>query len=106
MVNKKTVIRMTTDGIKLNPFITIEGEPRFYKYIGKMFANWDHIKSIDCRKVNVAKNIMDAWFKYAEENSIPEFQLNMQILLNGPKAVEYLADNYIEIEAGGIEWEE
>ena len=57
----------------------------------------------DCRKINVARNIYDGFFKYYRE-TIPhkhESDLRMSvsmILLNyGPKVDNSLADNEVEV---------
>lgn len=105
MNNPKMMIRMTDEQIKENPFITAEGRTPFYSFIGEKFAgSYDDVKSIDCRKVNVARNIQNSWFEYAKENGITVEDLNMMLLFSGPKALDEIPDNLVELEENAIEY--
>lgn len=66
----------------------------------------------DCRKINVAQNIMDkmrdsaiqTFADRANERDIV-YEFNMMWCLSGPKAVDYLNDNEVEVEEGFINYE-
>lgn len=104
MKNEKMIVTMTPEEIKENPFIDADGSPRFYRFIAEGFGGFDKMRSIDCCKVNVAKNIEGAWFEYAKENGIEPYQLSMMLLMSGPKALEEIPENCVELEAEALEW--
>jgi hypothetical protein len=71
----------------------------FYSNLAKRFNLADNYK-MDCREINVAKNIQDAWFEWYR-NEYPgqadiDAQVCMLLCLSGPKVNEELADNEIE----------
>ena len=105
MKNYYVKIIVSDEAIKENPFITKDGEALFYRYVCDLFGvSYDNIKSIDCCKVNVASNIQDAWYNYANENNMDSVGLTMMLAISGPKALKELDDNTIELEEGAIEY--
>lgn len=90
---------LSNEQITSHPFITKDGQAGFYKFIRSLFdTELYEVDEIDCRHINVAKNIQESWFKYGEENSIDASALAMQICMCGPKALEELPDNTVEIQ--------
>lgn len=105
MKNDYMIIRLTDEEVKSNPFMTKEGKAPFYRLVcEKIGLDFDNIKSLDCTKINVARNIQDAWYDYAKENDITTFDLTMCLAMSGPKAPEELEENTVELEDGVIEW--
>lgn len=51
----------------------------------------------DCRNIEVAKNIQDAWFEYYSELGCESCEVAMLLLMSGPKVNEELQDNEIEV---------
>ena len=54
----------------------------------------------DCSKVNVAKNIQENVFEYYKDSGMNEESVCMLWLCYGPKAVDYLADDEVELKEG------
>ena len=106
MQNKYTLFRMTDEEIKAYPFLTADGKAGFYRFVGERIAPYDSITSIDCTKVNVATNIQEEWFDYAKHHGIASADLSMALLMSGPKALETLQKNYVELEEGAITYGE
>ena len=104
MKNNHMVMVMSNKEIVSNPFVDKEGKSLFYRFVAEKFAPYDDIKSIDCRKINVAKDIQAAWYNYASDNGISASDLSMTILFSGPKALPELPDSTVELEDGAIEW--
>lgn len=105
MKNEYVTLNMMESEIEENPFVTTDGKAAFYKFICKAIGlDYENIKSIDCRKVNVAFNIQECWYRYAKENNIPTTDLSMLLLMSGPKAMENIKDNTVELEDGAIEY--
>ena len=104
MKNAYTIIALTPEQITQNPFVDTDGKARFYRMIADIFGyDWNSDNfGMDCRKINVATNIQDSWYKYAEVNGINEEALTTCILMSGPKAIDTLGDNIVEIEGGAI----
>lgn len=105
MKNEYMIITLTPDEITEFPFVNVEtacGD--FYHLIGEKFAPYEKITTIDCTKVNVAKNIQESWYEYARKNGIKTSDLTMLLLFSGPKAPETIKGNCVELEAGAIEW--
>lgn len=97
------LLAMEPHEIKQYPFLTKDGHAGFYNYIRKRLETPnEEVDVIDCTQINVAKNITDAWFEYADENNIPRNDLSMMILFNGPKTCEQLVSNIIELQEGAI----
>lgn len=106
MKNYYQLFKMSEKEIEENPFMTAAGAAGFYRFIVEKVLKipYEKVQSIDCRKINTATNIQESWFKYARENEIPKENLAMAILMSGPKSPEYLEENYVELEAGAIEY--
>lgn len=88
------------------PFITKDGKAAFYRFITEKALGipYDSIKSLDCRRINVATNIQESWFEYAKANNIMQEELCMILAVNGPKAFEDLPINCVELESECVEW--
>lgn len=104
MKNNYMTIEMTNEEIKANPFFNVDSTQDFYHFIGEKFAPYDEIKSIDCTKINVAKNIEESWYEYGEEKGIPYWEVGMLLVMSGPKALDHLMPNIVELEDGAIEY--
>lgn len=92
---------LTNEQIKNNPFVDVNKHPAFYKLIKKLYKTETHeVSQIDCTKINVAKNIQKEWFDYAEKHNIDKTDLAMGICFSGPKALDTLPDNTVEILDG------
>lgn len=108
MKNKEMIITMTPEEIKENPFISKDGKLLFYRFVAKEFCGFDNLKNLNCCKINVAKNIQDAWFDYVKENwEDPEKAstgLAIELAISGPKALGHIPDNCVELEAEALEW--
>jgi len=108
VIPEKRIFVMTDDEIRENPFITEDRREGFYRFLAGQFGSYDDVKSIDCRKVCVADNVMKSWYD-AADNFIPPIDqgsLSMQICINGPKIDKELKDNEVLLEEGWIEWNE
>ena len=54
---------------------------------------------IQCTHVNIAKNIQNAWYDYVREQGLmSEYEFTNVLLWKGPKAVDYLDDNTVELK--------
>ncbi len=92
---------MTDDEIKTCPFITKEKRAGFYNFLREKFATPTHVvDTIDCRKLLVSDNIQAAWYDYIRKHNIPEADVTMLLLMNGPKTESTLPDNTVEIQEG------
>lgn len=57
----------------------------------------------DCREINVANNIQEAWFKYYEEKyNVTKTDVAMLLLMSGAKVDTDLKDNEVEVFDGFI----
>ena len=57
----------------------------------------------DCREINVASNIQDAWFEYYKETYKAEtWEVAMLLACSGAKVDKELSDNEVEIFDGFI----
>lgn len=105
MKNDYMIIGLTYEEVKSNPFMTKEGKAPFYRLVcEKIGLDYDDIKCLDCTKINIARNIQDAWYDYANESDINNRDLTMCLLMSGPKTSAELKDNCVELEEGVIEW--
>lgn len=100
-------IILTDEQITKNPFITENQESAFYNLIRQLCAKENKtIKSIDCTKINIARNIQNAWYDYAKAHNIDTTSLSMSLLFAGPKALERIPDNTVEILDDCITYED
>lgn len=82
-----------------HPFVK-NGHPDFYKALfyavtGKTYD--PDCKSLDCTKINVAKNIQEFWFDDVRAHGLPESALAIQLCFNGPKVDFELQNDQVEI---------
>lgn len=105
MQNEYQTIIITDDEMKQHPYIDENRKCNFYRFVAERFGGFDNLKSIDCTKINVAKNIQTSWYEAIRSNPIMnESDLTMHLLLSGPKVNESLPDNTIELEEGAISY--
>lgn len=104
MKNNYMTITMTDEEVKANPFVNVSSNQDFYHFIAEKFAPYDEIKSIRCTKINVAKNIQEYWFDYGKLHGIASWEMVMILAMSGPKALDYLGANVVELEDGAIEY--
>lgn len=106
-------ILLTPEEIAENPFASKDGRAMFYHFIEKTLKNVNKtvaedetpIENMDCKYINVAKNIQAAWYDYAKEHNIDQTALSMQICFCGPKALDEIPDNQIQILENYITYE-
>lgn len=105
----ETIFRtvMNQEEVKAHPLCFASGDPEsqrsdsFYGWLLKatgLSAN----EQFDCRYIDVATDIEDAWFEYAERFGIRPYEMAMQCALMGPKRDSSLAAGTVVIYAGGI----
>lgn len=102
MRTKKIICELTPDEIANHPFLTIDGNLDFYSFIAKHLTGKSDDWKVDCRKICVAKNILDSWYDYATANGFGEHYLTTNLAVYGPKALDSVPDNCVEIEEYGI----
>lgn len=96
-----TIYELTPEEIKEHPYVK-DRQPEFYKFIARTIVGESDDWNIDCRKINVAKNIQKSWYDDAKAHGIPEYDLTMDLAMRGPKALDTLPDNCVEILENGI----
>lgn len=104
-MNTETIlINWTEDEIRNNPFVNEEHAPAFYMMLGSKLCNsWDNVVGIDCRKIEVAKNIIDQWYETIPNLlGVTEADLSMCLLMSGPKQNDQLPANTVLLEKGAI----
>lgn len=99
---KKIICELTPDEIANHPFLTKDGKLAFYSFIAKHLTGKSDDWKVDCRKINVAKNILNSWYDYATANGFSEHYLITNLAVYGPKALDSVPDNCVEIEEYGI----
>ena len=95
--------------------ITVENKPYdlvdFYNTVAREMGYTDTSDlHYDCRKVNIAKNIQDGFYKYYEASANPDaneffdvlVDITMLLACSGPKVDEALKANEVEIFDGFI----
>lgn len=106
---KKTAVKtivMTEQEILDNLYINLEtGTVDFYRYLfhsvtGKQFDT--DCKSIDCRKITVSCDFIDAWRRSWQSAGGSLEELNLKILLYGPKSSSDLPNRTVCVEDGAI----
>lgn len=96
--NGVLTLELTEEEINAYPFIDDKGAPAFYNYIRQIcFSDPNPDLRIDCRHINVAKNIQDRWFAKNRAQGKEDPELTMLLCIAGPKAEERLPDNCVEI---------
>lgn len=96
--NGVLTLELTEEEINNHPFVDDEGAPAFYNYIKQLcFADPDPDLCIDCRDINVAKNIQEHWFARNRTQGKEDTEFAMLLCFAGPKAEERLPDNCVEI---------
>ena len=84
----------------------------FYAYVGECLGYRDsEVENYDCRKIWVAKNILDAIIEayqnkvpveYARNPELVDQEIMMTLAMAGPKTDYGLEDNYVRIEPGFV----
>lgn len=96
------IITLTPEQIKEYPFLRKKGNTEIPTLFYDFIAKHEHIPdnaTIRCTHVNVAENIQSAWYDYVREQELmSEYDFTMVLLMNGPKAVDYLDDNTVELQ--------
>lgn len=96
-----TIYELTPEEIKEHPYVK-DRQPEFYIFLARTIVGDSDAWNIDCRKINVAKNIQKSWYEDAKVNGISEYDLTMDLAMRGPKALDTLPDNCVEILENGI----
>lgn len=80
------------------------GLGEFYKNVATLLGHTETETTMyDCREINVANNIQEAWFEYYRtEHNAEDYEIAMILLCNGAKVDENLADNEVEVFDGFI----
>lgn len=111
-------ILLSDEEIKEYPFVNAERNASFYSYIMKLIENANELLSgkpvsdkptfpgkMDCTKINTAKNIQASWYEYAKEHGINQTSLTMTIAMAGPKSLEEIPCNQIQILSECLKYE-
>lgn len=81
------------------------GLGEFYKNVATELGHTETETTMyDCREINVANNIQEAWFEYYLETNpnATKSDVAMLLLMSGAKVDENLADNEVEVFEGFI----
>lgn len=101
------IIKLNDAQVTENPFITHDGKSAFYNLIEQLCAKENKtVKSIDCTKINIAQNIQTSWYDYAKAHNIDTTDLTISLLFAGPKALENIPDNTVEVLDNCITYED
>lgn len=96
------IITLTSEQVKEHPIITKKGNPDSLIHFYDFIAKYEHIPDnamIRCTHINIAENIQKAWYDYVREHDLmSDSNFTMLLLMNGPKAVNYLKDNTVELQ--------
>ncbi len=84
----------------------------FYAYVGEHLGYMDsEVENYDCRKIWVAKNILDALIEayrkkvpveYARNPELVDQEIMMTLAMAGPKTDYGLEDNFVRVEPGFV----
>lgn len=84
----------------------------FYAYVAQCMGYIDsEVENYDCRKIWVAKNILDAIIEAYQKNCLAEYSRNpdlvnqeimMTLAMAGPKTDYGLEDNLVRVETGFV----
>lgn len=104
---------MTEDEIRQHPYISHDDKsPGFYRYLAEQLGyDWDNVTSIDCRKICIAPNILNAWYEDADIQHIDRGDFTMHLAISGPKCPNKESSGYelgegeVTVEADAIEAE-
>lgn len=110
-------ILLSDSEIKENPFANIKKEAAFYHLITDTLIKANATLSgesedtqtkpeINCTHINVAKNIQDSWYDYASKNNIDAASLTMSLAFAGPKALDEIPNNQVQILINCLSYEE
>lgn len=100
------IFKLNHEELKENPFV-LNGKAAFYHYLFETLTGKDYdtdCQSMDCRRINIAKNIQDSWYDSATEQGIDHTSLTMNLALCGPKVNQELLDDEVEIEQNAIQF--
>lgn len=91
-------LTLTDEEIENNPFCSKDHRAAFYRMIVPKICGkaYDDIDNIDCRKIIVAKNIQDSWYKN-RPNDVDSVTLTMGLAISGPKVDDSL-------QPGEVRW--
>lgn len=103
-VRRETVYRLTDEEVKSHPLCSAEDGRGFYDFIMKELGIED--KRVDCRHIDVAKNIQDAWYDYASSKGWDSVTFTMTLALVGPKVNDALFYNEVSIDQDFVVREE
>lgn len=78
------------------------GITELYDRVAKQLGFNPTVSRYNCTKITVAKNIADNIFDYYKDQGVEESSVGMTWVIYGPKAVETLDHNEIEIEDGFV----
>ena len=104
---KQIVVKMTEAEVNCFPFVFAKADPdagnrkSFYGALIEAIS----LKSgemIDCRKMQISKNIQDAWFSYTRSYGVEDFALAMELACSGPKVDASLPDGTVVLEEGCV----
>ena len=99
---KKIIYELTPDEIANHPFLDKTGKLDFYTFLAKHLTGKEDDWKVDCRKIKVAKNILNSWYNYMTKNGFNEQYLTTNLAIYGPNVLDTIPDNYVEIEDYGI----
>lgn len=98
--DKSIMITLSDAEILGHPFLNVNGEVSFYRYIAeKCGFSWDDV-TIDCRLIDVSPDIQDTWYAYARENGISQMSLTMTLAMSGPKALPEIPSKTVRVLEG------
>lgn len=107
-------ILLSESEIKNNPYADKEKNAVFFQYISKLIQTANKTLSdtedntpkptIKCTKINVAENIQQSWYNYANDNGIDKNALTMSLAFCGPKALSEIPNNQVQILEGCLSY--
>lgn len=100
------LINLTQTDIENNPFIK-DGQLHFYRFLIERITGITYdpkkIKTVDCTKISISRNISEYWKETVEkDSSMAEDDFAFLMFIHGPKVNENLRNNQILLEPYSI----